>query len=139
MRSAPSTGRVAAATLHPPSLTSVASAWSTAISSSTWPVTQASRNCRTISSDSRRDAVKRGRESRSRPRAREDLPRVRLALADAPRDLVEVELEHLAQQEDGTLGRRQLLQQDEKCRGQRRRQLGGFLIRFRQRFGQPWA
>ena len=72
-------------------------------------------------------------------RAREDLPRVRLALADAPRDLVEVELEHLAQQEDRALGRRQLLQQHEECRRQGRRQLGGFLIRFCQRFGQPWT
>src|SRR5688572_10291442 len=44
-------------------------------------------------------------------RAREDLPRVRLTLADAPRDLVEVELEHLAQQKDRALGRRQMLQQ----------------------------
>ena len=70
-------------------------------------------------------------------RAGEDLPRVRFALADAPRDLVEVELEHLAQQEDGALGRRELLQQDEECRRQRRRELGGFLIWLCQRFGQP--
>jgi hypothetical protein len=51
-------------------------------------------------------------------RAFEDLTRVRLTLADAPRDLVEVQLEHLAQQEDRALGRGQLLQQDEKCRSQ---------------------
>src|SRR5258708_3272112 len=90
---APSTGRVAAAALPPPSATSFASACSTAISSSTLPVTQACRKRRTISSESRLDTVKRGRESRSRPRVREDLPRVRLAFAEAPRDLVDVELE----------------------------------------------
>ena len=63
-------------------------------------------------------------------RPREDLPSVRFALANAPRNLVEVELEHLAQQEDRALGRRQQLQQHEKCRRQGRRQVGGFLIRF---------
>ena len=72
-------------------------------------------------------------------RAGEDLPRVRLALADGPRDLVEVKLEHLAQQEDRALGRRQLLQQYEECHRQGRRQLDRFLIRFCQRFGQPWT
>jgi hypothetical protein len=39
-------------------------------------------------------------------RAFENLPRVRLALADAPRDLVEVELEHLAQQVNRALGKK---------------------------------
>ena len=81
----------------------------------------------------------RTRVAQPRTRAGEDLPRVRLALADAPRDLVEVELEHLAQQEDRALDRRQLLEQDEKGRGERRRELGGFLIRLGQRFGQPGA
>jgi len=58
--------------------------------------------------------VKRGRDRRSRPRAGQDLPRVHLAFADAPRDLIEVELEDLAQQEDGALSRREVLQQDEE-------------------------
>jgi hypothetical protein len=64
MRSAPSTGRVAAIALPPPSLTSVASALH--------------------------------RVAQTAAGAREDLSRVRLALADAPCDLVKIELEHLA-------------------------------------------
>ncbi len=54
-----------------------------------------------VSHDRLRFTARRGEARRriAQPAARacEDLPRVRLALADAPRDLVEVELEDVAQ------------------------------------------
>jgi len=52
------------------------------------------------------------------PGAGEDLPAVRLGLADDLGDLLVVVTEHLVQQEDGALGRRQALQQDEEGHGQ---------------------
>jgi hypothetical protein len=84
-----------------------------------------------------RSAPRRGRVAEPASRAREDLPRVRLALVDRLRDLVEPEIEHLSQQKHRALGRRELLEQHQKRHGQRRCELGGFLIRFSQRFGQP--
>jgi hypothetical protein len=90
------------------------------------PVVQACRKRRTISSDSRRDTVKRGRESRRRPCARVRICRVFASLVPTLLATLEVELEHLAQQEDRAL-----------CGPQGRRQIGGFLIPFCQRFGQP--
>src|SRR5690606_5391535 len=58
-------------------------------------------------------------------------------LSDDPRDLVEVEVENLAQQEHRALGWRELLEQYQESSGQRRGQLGWFLVGFGQRLGQP--
>ena len=99
---------------------------------------QACRHCRTNLlrfTTRRREA--RTRVPQAGARACEDLPRVRLGLADAAGDHIEVELEHLTQQEDRALGRRELLEHDKKCSRQRQRELRRFLIRCGQRFGEP--
>jgi hypothetical protein len=75
------------------------------------------------------------------PGAREDLPAVRLGLAGDPGDLPVVVAEHLMQQEHGTLGRRQALEQDKERHGQgighlRALRRIGFGARD-QGFGQP--
>ena len=138
MRSAPSTGRVAAAALPPPSAherrVGVQHRHQLLDAAGADGVPEAPHDFLRFTA---RHGETPARLLQPAARAREDLPRVRGALVDGLRDVVEVELEHLAQQEDRALGRRQPLQQDEECRGQRRRQRGRFLIRFGQRFRQP--
>ena len=75
-----------------------------------------------------------------RVRTREDLPGVRLRLADDPGDLVVRVVEDLAQEEHRTLDGRELLEQVKERERQRIRHLGVLrCILLGQRLGQPLA
>ena len=120
MGSAPRTGRVAAIALPPPSLTNVASACSTAINCWRLPVAQACRHCRTISSDSRRDAVKRGRESRRRARARVRICRVFAWALPMLLAITSKSSSNTSRSRRPRVGRRELVEQRREFTGRRR-------------------
>ena len=105
------------------------------------PSSQAARKRRATSSRSSRETSKRRRPSSTWRCARARIWRQFVgALADDPRDVVVGVVEDLAQQEDGALDRRELLEQVQERQRERVRRLGvANRLVVDERLGQPLA